>query len=107
MIATGPKECPNNMETVTQVAIIGIDVSRAWLDIHILPSNCRKRLPNTDEGHERLNEMARCERALVCFVATGGPRVEVMGCIGCRGDQNTAIAASANQILCGEPGHTC
>ena len=60
------------MKKITQAAIIGMDVSRDWLDIHILPSNRRKRLPNTNKGHERLSEMALCERALVCFEATGG-----------------------------------
>lgn len=60
------------MDTVTRSAIIGIDVSRDWLDIHCLPDNERRRLPNTDEGHERLSEMALSQSALVCFEATGG-----------------------------------
>lgn len=60
------------MDTVTQGAIIGIDVSRDWLDIHCLPSNHRRRLPNTDEGHMRLGELALSQNALVCFEATGG-----------------------------------
>ncbi|MBO9465099.1 transposase [Tropicibacter sp. R15_0] len=60
------------MDKVTQATIIGIDVSRDWLDVHCLPSNQRRRLPNTDKGHEQLTEMALFERALVCFEATGG-----------------------------------
>jgi len=60
------------MDTITQVAIIGIDVSRDWLDIHCLPNNQRLRLPNTDEGHVRLSERALSQNALVCFEATGG-----------------------------------
>ena len=60
------------MDTVTQAAIIGIDVSRDWLDIHCLPNNQRLRLPNTDEGHVRLSELALSQNALVCFEATGG-----------------------------------
>ena len=60
------------MDTVTRSAIIGIDVSRDWLDIHCLPDNESLRLPNTDEGHERLSEMALSQSALVCFEATGG-----------------------------------
>ena len=60
------------MDTVARSAIIGIDVSRDWLDIHCLPENQRLRLPNTDEGHERLSEMALSKSALVCFEATGG-----------------------------------
>jgi len=61
-----------NMDTITQVAIIGIDVSRDWLDIHCLPSNQRLRLPNTEEGHAQLVDLASPFRALVCFEATGG-----------------------------------
>ena len=60
------------MDTVSQNAIIGIDVSRDWLDVHCLPSNQRARLPNTEEGHARLAELARKQDALVCFEATGG-----------------------------------
>jgi len=60
------------MDTVTQTAIIGIDVSRDWLDIHCLPSNQKLRLPNTDKGHVHLGELALSRNALVCFEATGG-----------------------------------
>ncbi|OED48079.1 transposase [Rhodobacteraceae bacterium (ex Bugula neritina AB1)] len=60
------------MDNVPQDAIIGIDVSRDWLDIHSLPDNQRLQLPNTDGGHERLSEMALSQSALVCFEATGG-----------------------------------
>ncbi|WP_174867720.1 hypothetical protein [Ruegeria sp. HKCCD8929] len=60
------------MNTVSQDRIIGMDVSRDWLDIHFLPDGNRLRLPNTDEGHERLIQLARPAEALVCFEATGG-----------------------------------
>ena len=60
------------MDTVTQDAIIGIDVSRDWLDIHCLPTNERLRLPNSEKGHAHLGELARLQDALVCFEATGG-----------------------------------
>lgn len=60
------------MDTLPQSTIIGIDVSRDWLDVHCLPDNQRLRLPNTDEGHDRLSEMALSHSALVCFEATGG-----------------------------------
>lgn len=60
------------METVTQAAIIGIDVSRDWLDIHCLPSGHRQRLRNTEEGHVQLVELASSLKALACFEATGG-----------------------------------
>lgn len=52
--------------------IIGIDVSRDWLDVHCLPEGRRLRLPNTGIGHNRLAEQARSLGALVCFEATGG-----------------------------------
>lgn len=60
------------MDTITQEAIIGIDVSRDWLDVHCLPSNQRLRFPNTAEGHGCLSEIALSQSALVCFEATGG-----------------------------------
>lgn len=61
-----------NMDTVSQDWIIGIDVSRDWLDIHCLPDGKRLRLPNTVEGHARLVDLAEPVSALVCFEATGG-----------------------------------
>ena len=60
------------MNKVTQDRIIGIDVSRDWLDIHCLSDGQRLRLPNTDKGHARLVDLARTMDALVCFEATGG-----------------------------------
>ena len=51
---------------------MGIDVSRDWLDIHCLPDGKRPRLPNKDEGHAHLADLARSVDALVCFEATGG-----------------------------------
>ena len=60
------------MTTLSHDQIIGIDVSRDWLDIHCLPENHRLRLPNTDKGHNGLAELARPINALVCFEATGG-----------------------------------
>lgn len=60
------------MDMISQGAIIGIDVSRDWLDIHCLPEGQYERFPNTDMGHERLTEMARMTGAVVCFETTGG-----------------------------------
>ena len=60
------------MDTVTQAAIVGIDVSRDWLDIHCLPGGQRQRLPNTEDGHAQIVELAASHKALVCFEATGG-----------------------------------
>ena len=60
------------MDTVSHQPVIGIDVSRDWLDIHCLPSGERLRCPNTKEGHARLVELGQSTGALVCFEATGG-----------------------------------
>lgn len=60
------------MDKVAHPAIIGIDVSRDWLDIHCLPVGHRRRLRNTEEGHAQLVELASSLKALVCFEATGG-----------------------------------
>lgn len=60
------------MKDIAQTPILGIDVSRDWLDIHCLPDGQRARLPNGAEGHGRLIEMAQILGAIVCFEATGG-----------------------------------
>lgn len=60
------------MIKVSHDRIVGIDVSRDWLDIHCLPDSQRLRLPNTEIGHNRLVDLARSIDALVCFEATGG-----------------------------------
>ena len=73
------------MDTVTQAAIIGIDVSRDWLDIHCLPDNQKLRLPNTDEGHGRLCKLAQAQNALVCFEATGGQEWRLWGALDAAG----------------------
>jgi len=61
-----------SMNTVSHERIIGIDVSRDWLDIYCLPDGERLRLPNTGGGHERLADMASTPDTVVCFEATGG-----------------------------------
>jgi transposase len=61
-----------SMSRILHPSIIGIDVSRDWLDIHCLPDGRRLRLPNTTEGHALLTDVARERRALVCFESTGG-----------------------------------
>jgi len=61
-----------SMNKVSHDKVIGIDVSRDWLDIHCLPDGQRLRLPNTEIGHNRLVDLARPVGALVCFEATGG-----------------------------------
>lgn len=60
------------MDNLSHDSIIGIDVSRDWLDIHCLPEGKRARLPNKPEGHEQVVHLAKSVSALVCFEATGG-----------------------------------
>lgn len=60
------------MNTLSPGQVIGIDVSRDWLDIHCLPDDRRLRLPNAPDGHAQVASLARRRNALVCFEATGG-----------------------------------
>lgn len=60
------------MDTVTQAAIIGIDISRDWLDVHCVPGGNRARFRNKVKGHEQVAQLALELNALVCFEATGG-----------------------------------
>lgn len=60
------------MNKVSHDQIMGIDVSRDWLDTYCLPDGFRLRLPNTADGHVQLATVARERRALVCFESTGG-----------------------------------
>ena len=60
------------MNKLSHDRIIGIDVSRDWLDIHSLPDGQQLRLPNTASGHEQLTQIACQMDAYVCFEATGG-----------------------------------
>jgi transposase len=51
---------------------VGIDVSKDWLDIHVLPADKRLRVPNTCEGVRQLKRwLKRWELALVVVEATG------------------------------------
>jgi transposase len=50
----------------------GIDVSKDWLDIHVLPADARLRVPNTCAGQRQLKRwLMRFEPALVAVEATG------------------------------------
>ena len=57
------------MNTVSQPEIIGLDASRCWLDIHCLSDDRQRRLPNTDEGHSKLEKIAvgRIWREVACM----------------------------------------
>ncbi|KAF7277670.1 hypothetical protein GWI33_000884 [Rhynchophorus ferrugineus] len=54
--------------------LVGIDVSRDWLDGFLLPRGQRFRLPNSAEGHAHLIEILQNEPSApkVGFEATGG-----------------------------------
>ena len=55
------------MNKVSHEQIIGLDVSRDWLDVHCLLDIRRLRLPNSDEGQAQLVSLAQSTHALVCF----------------------------------------
>lgn len=59
---------------ITAATLIGIDVSRDWLDGFCLPSGRRFRLPNSADGHARLAGIiaALPAPAKIGFEATGG-----------------------------------
>jgi transposase len=51
---------------------VGIDVSKDWLDVHVLPADVRLRVPNTSEGIRQLKcWLMRFDLALVVVEATG------------------------------------
>lgn len=51
---------------------VGIDVSKCWLDVHVLPSGEATRVANDPDGIRRLKRwLARFEIALVVVEATG------------------------------------
>jgi len=51
---------------------VGIDVSKSWLDIHVLPSTVTLRVPNTGHGLRKLKRwLARFDVALIVVEATG------------------------------------
>jgi hypothetical protein len=56
-----------SVDMVSQDPIIGIDVSRDWLDIRVLPDDQRQRLPNTAEGHAYLVDIASKLGVIVRF----------------------------------------
>jgi transposase len=60
------------MNTLSHGRVIGIDVSRDWLDLHCLPDGLRRRVPNAPEGHVAVADLARERDAIVCFESTGG-----------------------------------
>jgi transposase len=60
------------MDNLSHGRVIGIDVSRDWLDLNCLPDGHRCRLPNAPAGHAAAADLARDRDAVVCFESTGG-----------------------------------
>ena len=60
------------MNNLSHSRIVGIDVSRDWLDLHCLPDGHRCRVPNAPAGHATVADLARDREAVVCFASTGG-----------------------------------
>ncbi|MDD7972913.1 IS110 family transposase [Roseinatronobacter alkalisoli] len=60
------------MDDLSHGRVIGIDVSRDWLDVHCLPDGHCCRAPNTPAGHAVVADLARDRDAVVCFESTGG-----------------------------------
>lgn len=60
------------MHNLSHGRVIGIEVSRDWLDLHCLPDGHRGRTPNTPAGHAVVVALARDRDAVVCFESTGG-----------------------------------
>ena len=56
----------------TNQSSIGIDVSKGWLDVHVLPGERKLRVPNTPHGLTQLKRwLRRFEVAVVVVEATG------------------------------------
>ncbi|RWY37644.1 IS110 family transposase [Falsigemmobacter intermedius] len=68
----GPRTEEREMIMIEPHTVIGIDVSRDWLDFHSLFDGKRGRFRNTDLGHAQLATLAKGYGATVCFEATGG-----------------------------------
>jgi transposase len=58
---------------------VGIDVAKANLDLHFLPSGQAHTLPNTSSGHQQLRKLLPgSDRCLIVLEATGGYEREVV-----------------------------
>lgn len=49
------------MDNLSHGRVIGIDVSRDWLDLHCLPDGHRCRVPNAPPGHAAVADLAGTE----------------------------------------------
>lgn len=60
------------MDDPSHGRVVGMDVSRDWLDLHCLPDGLRCRLPNNPTGHAAVADLARNRGAVVWLQSTGG-----------------------------------
>lgn len=68
--------------TNSQNCVIGIDVSKAALDSHLLPDESRTRFDNTPEGHEGLIAWAASHRPQrIVLEASGGYEMPVVAAL--------------------------
>lgn len=59
--------------TTDNSPFVGIDVSKEWLDLHILPSNTRRSIPNTEEGCKKIAAMLKpLQPKNIVMEGTGG-----------------------------------
>lgn len=64
------------------MSFVGIDVSKAWLDVGIRPSGESYRVANTEEGHqELLRRLTEAGPALVVLEASGGYHLAVVAAL--------------------------
>ena len=49
------------MDNLSHGRVIGIDVSRDWLDLHCLPDGLQCRMPNEPEGHATVRNLPAIE----------------------------------------------
>jgi len=72
--------------TTSQNCVIGIDVSKAALDSHLLPDESRARFDNTAEGHERLVAWAGSHQPQrIVLEASGGYELPVVAALASAG----------------------
>jgi hypothetical protein len=62
-----------NQVGVANQVCLGIDVAKANLDLHFLPSAQAHTLPNSSAGRQQLRQLLpETERCLIVLEATGG-----------------------------------
>lgn len=73
------------MDNLSHGRVIGIDVSRDWLDVHCLPDGHRCKVPNAPAGHAAVADLARNRDAVVCFESTGGQEWQLWAVLEAKG----------------------